>query len=153
VNHPTAPGTVIETTSPTSHGDARYGVVVASTSTHVVAYFPGTSTRFVAPSSASALRVVAATAVTRWCTFAECDPAWVVHTWDNLRPVREELHAPQAIALWELAAEVARTRHTLDYTSLISPGQWDCWAGRELSSDDLASLEEAIPNSSITDTD
>jgi hypothetical protein len=156
---PRRPGTVVEIRRPQPHSvhvATERGVILHAALKWFVAYFPGDPQRPADPSDPSSIRVVSAAdvahAIVAYRDLSQCDPAWVLGTWQRLREAGPgELQAPQVVGVWELAAQLAQHRLDADAASLITCEQLECWAGRPLTGDDLDQLDEAIPNSTIPD--
>lgn len=146
------PGTVVEIrrAQPHSvHPVIDRGVVLHPAMTWLVAYFPGSPERPADPGDPSSIRVLRTADVTAYRAMADCEPEWVVRTWNHLQTSSGFLQAPAAVAVWEIAAALARHRLDSDAAELITREQLECWAGRPLTVDDLSRLDEAIPCSSI----
>ncbi|OLF08548.1 hypothetical protein BU204_34210 [Actinophytocola xanthii] len=131
---------------------AERGVVIHSAMTWLVAYFPGDPGRLADPADPASIRVLRTADVTAYRDLADCDPAWVIGTWNHLDPEGPGLlQAPQATRVWELAARLAQHRLDTNAASLLTHAQLEHWAGRLLTEDDIDRLEDAIPHSSIPD--
>lgn len=147
------PGTAVEIqrTQPHAvHLVTERGVIIHAAMTWLVAYFPGSPQRPADPADPASIRVLPTADVTAYRDLADCEPAWVARTWNQLVQAGPGLlQAPQAVRVWELAATLAQHRLDAKVASLITREQLECWAGRPLTDDDLDRLDEAIPESSI----
>lgn len=106
------PGTAVEIqqSQPNSaHRVLRRGVVIHSAMTWVVAYFPGSPEEPASPGDPDSIRVLALADITSYRPLDDCDPEWVLRTWDRLEQAGVGfLQAPLAVKIWELTAVVAR---------------------------------------------
>lgn len=147
------PGTAVEIRwpyAPAGQYVIERGVIIHAAMTWLVAYFPGSPEEPANPWDAGAIRVVPTGDVTAYPALVDCDPAWVVRTWKHLEKTGIGLlQAPHVVRVWELAAALAQHQLDAPITQLITRGQLESWAGRRLTEDDLAELDEAIPHSTI----
>jgi hypothetical protein len=144
------PGTAVEIQRTAPHVVTERGVIIHSAMSWLVAYFPGDPQRPADPADTTSIRVVRTADVTAYRDLADCEPEWVVRTWNHLAQAGPgHLQASQAVRLWELAATLAQHRLNADVALVITQEQLERWAGRLLNGDDLDRLDEAIPRSSI----
>lgn len=148
-----APGTAVEIRRPAPHAlpfTTEWGVVIHSALTWVVAYFPDKADRPANPGDPASIRVVSFADVVTSRALFDCEPAWVIRTWNQLvQAGKGLLQAPQVLRVWEFAATLAQHRLAANVAPLMTHTQLESWAGRPLTDDDIDRLGEAIPHSSI----
>jgi len=152
----TAPqsGTAVEIrcTEQAGDRDTEIGVIIHPGIGWLLAYFPGDLERPVVPGDPGTLRVVPTADVLGYHELVDCDPSWVLRSWNNLHQAGAGiLQAHQAVRVWALSARVAQHRLATNPPPLITLTQAQAWAGRTLTDADLANLAQAIPDSSIPD--
>ncbi|MDT7785569.1 MAG: hypothetical protein QOF58_3988 [Pseudonocardiales bacterium] len=148
------PGTTVEIRRTQAHSVQfafERGVILASTIGWIIVYFPGTLDRLADPADPTSIRGLDTANVT-YRELVDCDPAWVVSTWKRLEQAGFGLlKGLEALRIWKLAATIAQHHLDSGATQLITRAQWESWAGRPLTDDDLARLRTAIPHSTIPD--
>lgn len=98
------------------HVATERGVILHAALKWFVAYFPGDPQRLADPSDPGSIRVVGAAdvadAIVAYRDLPDCDPAWVLGTWKQLREAGPgELQAPQVIGVWLGVARFFASAH------------------------------------------
>lgn len=147
------PGTIVEIRGPQSpgvHHPIERAVIIHSAMTWVVAYFPGDAGRLADPADPASIRVLSTGDVLAYRKFADCEPSWVIATWNHLTQSGPGLlQAPQAVLVWQHAAVLAAHQLETKATSVITRQQLESWAGRALTDQDLDRITEALPYSFV----